>query len=182
MAARLAIGTNARERLRRLAVVFAVELRMKIVVELYMRVMSAPQFNREFGGGSPTRINQNFSRLADKGWLKLIHREGPGGDRRGGIELFYRATELPFMDAESWALLPYSVRVTSSWNMFTQIAPRLRGDLEVSSKDARTVCEPLRGARGCTSPFVPQWRGFDPGGCLSDRVPIPWHLAAPSGG
>jgi hypothetical protein len=37
MAARLAIGTNARERLRRLAVVFAVELRMKIVVELYMR-------------------------------------------------------------------------------------------------------------------------------------------------
>lgn len=137
MAARLAIGTDARERLRRLAVVFAVELRMKIIVELYMRVMSAPQFYREFGGGSPTRINQNFRTLADKDWLKLIHKEGPGGDRRGGTELFYRATELPFMDAESWALLPYSVRVTSSWNMFTQIGPRLRGDLEVSSKEAR---------------------------------------------
>ncbi len=137
MAARLAIGTNARERLRRLAVVFAVELRMKIVVELYMRVMSAPQFNREFGGGSPTRINQNFRTLADKDWLKLIHKEGPGGDRRGGTELFYRATELPFMDAESWALLPYSVRVTASWNSFRQIAPMLRQTLEASSKEAR---------------------------------------------
>lgn len=137
MAARLAIGTDARERLRRLAVVFSVELRGKIVVELYMREMSAPQFHREFGGGSPTRINQNFRTLADKDWLKLIHKEGPGGDLRGGIEHFYRATELPFMDAESWGLLPYSVRVTSSWSMFKQIAPRLRGDLEVSGKKAR---------------------------------------------
>jgi DNA-binding transcriptional ArsR family regulator len=137
MAARLAIGTDARERLRRLAVVFAVDLRMKIVVELYMREMSAPQFYREFGGGSPTRINQNFSTLAKKKWLRLVHREGPGGHRRGGIEHFYRATEPPLMDAESWALLPYSVRVTSSWNLFRQITPRLRGDLEVSGKETR---------------------------------------------
>lgn len=137
MAARLAIGTDARERLRRLAVVFAVELRMKIVVELYMREMSAPQFYGEFGGGSPTRISQNFGSLAKQNWLRLVHREGPGGKRRGGIEHFYRATELPFMNAESWALLPYSVRVTSSWNMLTQIAPRIRGNLEVSSKEAR---------------------------------------------
>jgi hypothetical protein len=137
MAARLAIGTSARERLRRLAAVFAVELRGKIVVELYMREMSAPQFYREFGGGSPTRISQNFSTLAKQSWLRLVHRKGPGGHRRGGIELFYRATELPFIDAESWALLPYSVRVNSSWSMFRQIAPRLRGDLEVPRKEAR---------------------------------------------
>lgn len=137
MAARLAMGTDARERLRRLATVFAVELRGKIVVELYMRVMSAPQFHREFGGGEPARINQNFRTLAEHNWLKLIHREGPGGHRRGGVELFYRATELPFIDAESWALLPYSVRVTSSWSILRQIAPRLRGDLEASSKEAR---------------------------------------------
>ena len=136
MAARLTIGTNARERLRRLAVVFAVELRMKIVVELYMREMSAPQFHREFGGGSPSRINQNFSTLAKKNWLRRVYSKGPGGRRHGAIEHFYRATEPPLMDAESWALLPYSVRVTSSWNLFRQIAPRLRGDLEESSEEA----------------------------------------------
>ncbi len=137
MAARLAIGTDARERLRRLAVVFAVELRMKIVVELYMREMSAAQFFEEFGGGSATRISQNFIALAKKSWLRLVHSEGPGGDRRGGVENFYRSTELPFMDAESWALLPYSVRVASSWNIFRHIAPRLRENLEVSKKKAR---------------------------------------------
>ena len=131
MAAQLAIGIpNARERLRRLAVVFAVELRMKIVVELYMRDMSARQFYREFGGGSAARVSQNFRRLEKELWLREVYREGPGGDRHGGIERFYRAVELPFIDAESWALLPYSVRITSSWNMFRHIAPRLRGDLE----------------------------------------------------
>lgn len=142
MAARLAIGINARERLRRLAVVFAVELRMKIVVELYMREMSAPLFYREFGGGSPTRVNQNFSTLRKTSWLRLIHSEGPGGRRRGGVEHFYRATEPPFIDAESWALLPYSVRVTSSWNMFRQVAPRLRGDLEAPIEAARPRRDP----------------------------------------
>lgn len=130
MAARLSIGTDARERLRRLAVVFAVELRMRIVVELYMREMSAPQFHREFGGGTPARISQNFASLTKKNWLRLVSKEGPGGRRKGGVEHFYRATELPFMDAESWALLPYSVRVTSSWNMYTQIIPRLQRNLE----------------------------------------------------
>jgi hypothetical protein len=135
MAARLAIGADARERLRRLAVVFAVDLRLKIVVELYMREMSAPQFYREFGGGSQTRISQNFDRLAKKNWLRLVRSEGPGGKRRGGVEHFYRATELPFMDAESWALLPYSVRVTSSWNMFRRIVPRLRKDVEVPAAE-----------------------------------------------
>jgi len=110
---------------------------MKIVLELYMREMSATQFYEQFGGGTPTRINQNFKSLAKKGWLRLVHSEGPGGHRHGAVEHFYRATELPFMDAESWTLLPYSVRVTSSWNMLRQIAPRLRGDLEVSSKEDR---------------------------------------------
>jgi hypothetical protein len=75
--------------------------------------------------------------LSEEHRLRLIHREGPGGRRRGAAELFYRAEELPFMDAESWGLLPYSVRATSSWNMFRQIAPRLRGNLEVPAKEAR---------------------------------------------
>jgi hypothetical protein len=135
MAARLAMGVDARERLRRLAVVFAVELRMKIVIELYMREMSARQFHEEFGGGAPSRINQNFTRLADEGWLRYIRSEGPGGNRRGGVEHFYRATELPFIDSESWALVPFSVRAISTWNFLKQVMPRLRGDLEASTID-----------------------------------------------
>jgi hypothetical protein len=136
MAALLAMGVNARERLRRLSVVFAVELRMKIVIELYMREMSAQQFYEEFGGGSPSRVSQNFTRLAEEGWLRYIHSKGPGGTRHGGIEHFYRATELPFIDSESWALVPFSVRAISTWNFLKQVMPRLRGDIEASTANA----------------------------------------------
>lgn len=138
MAAMLvASPSNARERLRRLATVFTVELRMKIVVELYMREMSAKQFFNEFGGGSPARISQNFVALAKARWLRWLYCDGPGEERRGGVEHFYRATELPFMDAESWSLLPYSVRLTSSRNIFRHIAPRLREAIEGKSNAYR---------------------------------------------
>lgn len=154
MPARLAMRVGARERLRRLAVVFAVELRLKIVAELYLREMSSAQFYAEFGGGSPTRVHKNFRTLTEEGWLRLVRVEGPGGDRRGGREHFYRATEPPFFDAECWALLPYSVRVTSSLNLFRQIAPRLRRDLEGASE--ATGC---RRDLSCT-PFVLDEEGW----------------------
>ena len=50
MAGRVAIGKKDRMAyLRRLSVVFAVELRLKIVTVLYMREMSPKQFREEFG-------------------------------------------------------------------------------------------------------------------------------------
>lgn len=130
MATRLAVGLDAADRLRRLAVVYAVALRLKIVAELYIREMSAKQFHAQYGGGSLSRVYQNFETLACDDWLRQVHSKGPGGDRRGGVEQFYRATEPPIVYADSWALIPYSVRVTASLNLFRQIAPRLRGDIE----------------------------------------------------
>lgn len=117
-------------RLRRLSVVFAVELRLKIVCELYMREMSPTRFHEEFGGGSISRVARNFERLAEAGWLEYIRKEGPGGKRRGGVEHFYRATELAYFDAQTWAALPYSIRVAFSWSSFRQIAARLRTAIE----------------------------------------------------
>ncbi len=112
--------------LRRMSVVFAVRLRMKILAELYMREMSPTRFYEEFGGGSISRVTRNFERLAEWGWLEYIRKEGPGGKRRGGVEHFYRATELAYFDGETWASLPYSIRVAFSWNIFRGIAERLR--------------------------------------------------------
>jgi hypothetical protein len=140
--ARVAIGVKARERLRRLAVVFAVEIRLTIVSELYMREMSTKRFHEEFGGGSLSRVNKNFKVLEDEIWLRYVRSEGPGGNRRGGVEHFYRATEPAFFDLETWSFMPYSVRVTSSWNMFKRAISRLRGALEVSvssSSDTRDL-------------------------------------------
>ena len=123
-------------RLRRMSVVFAVELRLKIVCELYMREMSPTRFYEEFGGGSISRVTRNFERLAEAGCLEYIRKEGPGGRRRGGVEHFYRATELAYFDAEHWALLPYSIRVAFSWNSFKQIAARLRAAIEAGWVDS----------------------------------------------
>lgn len=121
---------SSRERLRRLSVVFAVGLRLKIVAELYIREMSPTQFYREFGGGSPSRVAKNFKRLTEEGWLRHI-RSAPSPSGRGR-EDFYRATELAFFDDETWAFMPYSMRVASSWSMFNQVAQQLRKAIEAS--------------------------------------------------
>ncbi len=131
MAAKVWIGVKSRAaHLRRLSVVFAIELRLKIVTELYMREMSPKQFFEEFGGGTLSRVSKNFRRLEEEGWLRCVRIEGPGGDRRGAEERFFRATELAYFDDDTWALLPYSLRVAFSWSAFKQIAKRLREAIE----------------------------------------------------
>lgn len=135
--ARVWIGIRTRAAyLRRLSVVFAVELRLRIVTELYMQEMSPTQFFKKFGGGSVSRVTRNFERLAEHGWLRYIRSES-GGDRRGGVEHFYRATELAVFDYETWRLLPYSIRVAFSWRTFKQLAERVREAMETGTFDAR---------------------------------------------
>lgn len=135
---RVWIGMRKRvEHLRRLAVVFAVPIRLKIVTELYKRDMSPTQFYEEFGGGSPARVAQHFEKLRKTGWLRLVYRLKAGGRRRGGREGIYRATELAFCDHPTWIALPYSIRVSVSWNGFKEIAAQVRGAMEALTFQAR---------------------------------------------
>jgi hypothetical protein len=124
------------EYLRRLSVVFAFDLRIKIVTELYLREMSPKQFYEEFGGGSLPRVARHFRKLAEHGWLEFIRSE-TGGSRRGATEHFYRAPELAIIDNETWALVPYSVRVAMSWRTFKILAERVRDALKEETLDAR---------------------------------------------
>jgi DNA-binding transcriptional ArsR family regulator len=129
MAARVVVGKrSSREHLHRLALVYALEVRLKIVVELYMQEMSATQFFERFGGSSASRVARNFEVLEKAGWLSFV-RSAPGKGGRGK-ERFYRATELPFFDIDTWALVPYSMRASASWNNYMQIASRLREAIE----------------------------------------------------
>lgn len=125
------------EHLQRLAVVFAVPIRLKIVTELYQREMSPKQFYEEFGGGSVSRVTQHFERLRKTDWLRPMWTVGPGGKRRGGVETIYRATELAFCDLETWTALPYSLRIMVSWNGFKEIGEQLRGAMEALTFQAR---------------------------------------------
>ncbi len=132
MAAEIWTGLRSQTaHLRRLAVAFATELRLKVVIELYGREMGAQQFRTEFAPGETSgRVDYAFRELARHGWLRHIRSEGPGGQHRGSEEHFYRSTALPFIDMETWALLPYSVRVAFSWNTLTQAAEHLRAAME----------------------------------------------------
>jgi hypothetical protein len=122
--------------LRRLSVVFAFELRIRIVTELYLREMSAKEFFEEFGGGTLSRVNKHFVRLAEEGWLTYIRTE-TGGRRRGAREHFYRAAELAIFDSSTWALVPYSMRVAISWRTFKILAERVRDALLAGTLEAR---------------------------------------------
>lgn len=132
------VWTGSRSRasyLRRLAIVFADEIRLKIVTELYIREMSPSQFFAEFGGGSVSRVDRHFKRLAEHGWLRPV-REESGGRRRGATEHFFRAPKLAIFDDETWAQVPYSVRVAFSWRTYKQLAERVRQALEADTFDA----------------------------------------------
>lgn len=129
MAARVVVGKrSSEEHLYRLALVYALEVRLKIVVEFYMQEMSATRFFERFGGTSVPRVARNIEVLEEADWLSFV-RWAPGKGGRGK-ERIYRATELPFFDVDTWALVPYSLRASASWNIYNQIAPRLREAIE----------------------------------------------------
>jgi DNA-binding transcriptional ArsR family regulator len=118
-------------------VVFADPIRLKIITELYQREMSPSQFLSAHGGGSLSRVDRHFKRLADQGWLRLVRRE-TGGSRRGAVENFYRAPQLAIFDNETWAQLPQPLREEFSWRIFSQFAERVRHALEAGTFDARS--------------------------------------------
>lgn len=122
--------------LRRLAIVFADPLRLKIVTELYMRAMSPTQFLKEFGGGSVSRVDYHFKTLAQHGWLQL-EGQATGGGRRGGTEHLYRAPRLAVFDNDTWSRLPYSIKVAFSSTIFGQFVERARDAIEENTFDAR---------------------------------------------
>ena len=123
-------------RLARLAVVYADRVRMKIVTEAYMREMSPTVFFDEFGGGSLPRVSQHFEKLAMADWLWLERTE-TGGQRRGGVEHFYRAKELVIFEDETWAALPASMRASFSWVTFEQLTERASAALVAETFNAR---------------------------------------------
>jgi DNA-binding PadR family transcriptional regulator len=102
-----------------------------------MEPMSAARFFKKHGGGSSGRVDRHFKKLAKHGWLRLVRVVKPGAGRRGGEEHIYRATELAVFDDETWALLPYSLKVAFSWRIVGQLAERIREAMEAGAFDAQ---------------------------------------------
>jgi hypothetical protein len=121
----------------RLSKVFADPLRMKILAECNMREMSPKQFYEEFGGGSLPRVSRAFEVLVEYGWLEQIRTE-TGGQRRGAVEHFYRATGHAVFDDDIWPDVPESMRRLVSWRILETFTDRVREAMKAGTIDART--------------------------------------------
>lgn len=133
---RVWIGVRERtEHLQRLSVVFAAPIRLRIVMELYQREMSPSEFFKEFGGGSRTSVWRHFERLREAGWLRRVHSHAKG--KSGPPEILYRATELAFVDKETFQVLPESIRIAVCWHGYIEICEQLRTAMEASTFYAR---------------------------------------------
>lgn len=120
----------------RMAKAMADPLRIRILLELNQRDMSATQFFEQFGGGSVTRVYRHFKVLAEYGWLVKVG-EKSGGERRGATESFYRATQPAMFDNESWASLPESMKNSVTYQAFETLTERVHEAMAAGTIDAR---------------------------------------------
>jgi len=121
---------------QRMAKVFADPLRIQILAELNTREMSPKTFFNEFGGGSLPRVSRAFDVLTDYHWLYLTKTE-TGGERRGAVEHFYRATGPAIFDEASWPDVPDSMKNAFTWRTFQTYATRVSKAMESGTIDAR---------------------------------------------
>jgi hypothetical protein len=120
----------------RLSKVFADPLRMKILAECNMREMSPKLFYREFGGGSLSRVSRAFDVLTEYDWLYQTRTE-TGGQRRGAVEHFYRATGQAVFEGDVWYALPSSMKTLVSGRIFETYTQQVKEAMEAGTIDAR---------------------------------------------
>lgn len=120
----------------RMSKLLADPLRIKIVLELFVREMSPKQFHEEFGGGSLSRVCRHFDLLTKYDWLYQTRTE-TGGMRRGGVEHFYRATQPALFDERSWPDVPGPMKELFSWKVFETFGERVQEAMKAGTIDAR---------------------------------------------
>ncbi len=119
-----------------MARVLSAPLRTKIMIAASARPMSSTMFQDEHGGGSISRINDNFKELARYSWLVPVETR-TGGRRRGGVEHLYRAVQVPMFDSNTWPVLPKAMRELYSWGAYNTLVEEAEGALTAGTMDAR---------------------------------------------
>jgi DNA-binding transcriptional ArsR family regulator len=121
---------------QRLAKALAHPLRVRILVELNKRDMSPAQFTNEIGGGSLSRVSQQFRHLEKLACIELVSKAS-GGRRRGATEHFFRATQRSLFDESNWSSLPVSLKGEVTGVTFTTYIERIAEAVQAGTLDAR---------------------------------------------
>jgi DNA-binding PadR family transcriptional regulator len=121
--------------LERLGVLYMDEIRLTIVMELFMREMSPRQFFETIGGTSYDSVRRHFLRLVESGWLRRVRTVSTAG--RGRPEALYRSTEQAVIDTETWRTIPVSIRDAFTVMLLEEMGSRLGEALEGGTAEAR---------------------------------------------
>lgn len=120
--------------LERLGILYMDEIRLTIVMELYMREMGPRQFFETIGGTSYDSIRRHFLKLVESGWLRKVRTVASG---RGRPEALYRSTEQAVIDTETWRTIPVSIRDSFTVMLLEEMGSRLGEALEGGTAEAR---------------------------------------------
>jgi DNA-binding PadR family transcriptional regulator len=120
--------------LERLGILYRDEIRLTIVMELYMREMGPRQFFETIGGTSYDSIRRHFLKLVESGWLRKVRTVSTG---RGRPEALYRSTEQAVIDTETWGTIPVSIRDAFTEMLLEEMGSRLGEALEGGTAEAK---------------------------------------------
>jgi DNA-binding transcriptional ArsR family regulator len=105
-------------------------LRVRMLTLLNQKVSSPSELADELG--EPLgNVSYHMRFLADLKMVKLVRTE----PRRGAVEHYYQALELPQVSGDDWAQLPTSLRRTLSDGVLGQIAKDLSGAAKTGGFD-----------------------------------------------
>ena len=109
-------------------------LRVRMLTLLNQKVTSPSELAEELG--EPLgNVSYHMRFLADLKLVKLVRTE----PRRGAVEHYYQALELPQISGEDWAQLPTSLRRTLSDGVLGQIAKDLNGAAKAGGFDRQNI-------------------------------------------
>ena len=111
-------------------------LRLKIMGEVTVRVMSATQFAREFPEYPHSKVYRAFRKLRKLRCVELVETKS-GGKRRSAKEHFYRATQRAFFSKETWAKIPRSARELATAVTLDHYFRRVSDAVEAGTMDKR---------------------------------------------
>lgn len=112
-------------------------LQMKIIGELTLRPMSAKLFSEAFPDYTYSMVQKAFRKLLALDCIERVDAK-TGGDRRGGVEQFYRPTRRAIFNHETWAKLPLAIRQPATAMTFQNFFGRVSDAIEQGTMDART--------------------------------------------
>lgn len=127
---------DALRALRRMGRAQSTPLRERIMMAASVRAIGPTRFRAEHGGGSLSRVEENFKELER---YRLLVPDGvaTGGRRRGGEEGLYRAVQFPLFDTSTWSALPKPMREVYSAGASSAFLEEAVKAMQAGTMDAR---------------------------------------------